>query len=78
MRRLVQNKMSRRYVTAGDAWTDDIYEALDFEESIRALQFCRKHPELKLQVVLDFQDKKYNLKISIDRLRSEDPAGYVR
>jgi len=71
MRKLVQNKVSRRYVTAGEAWTDDIYEALDFGGSIRALQFCRKHPELKLQVVLDFQDKQYNLKISMDATQSE-------
>jgi hypothetical protein len=48
---------------SSDKWTKDASVAIDFEKTERALRFVQNNPHLDIQIVLNFEDKKYDLKL---------------
>jgi len=61
MRILLQQKDSGLYFKDVDSWTGDATEALDFVSSTTALEFCAANKLNTVQVVLKFEDEKYEI-----------------
>ena len=61
MKVLVQRCDTGQYCMRRDGWTNDCDEAQDFETSVRALDFCRKSDVANAQVVLKFENGRYDL-----------------
>ena len=61
MRVLLQHKETQLYIKEVDAWTPDKHEAMDFRSSTEAIGFWEKHHTPNVQVVLTFQDERYDI-----------------
>jgi hypothetical protein len=61
MRILLQNCKNHFYYRADGAWTPHPDEALDFESSVRALDFCRLHRPSNVQIILKFPNDRYDI-----------------
>jgi hypothetical protein len=61
MRILLQRKDSVLYFKDVDSWTGDPTEAMDFVSSSAALEFCAANRLDTVQVVLKFEDEKYEI-----------------
>ena len=76
MKVVLQNKLSRFYYGMDDNWTADHSQARDFASSLNALDFVQKKKIEHSQVVLKFQDTKYDIVLhsfsdSLDRKRAD-------
>ncbi len=61
MRILLQHKDSGLYFKDVDSWTGDPGEAMDFVSSSTALEFCATNKLDLVQVVLKFEEEKYEI-----------------
>ena len=61
MRILLQRKDSGLYFKDVDSWTGDPAEAMDFVSSTTALEFCAVNKLDTVQVVLKFENEKYEI-----------------
>jgi len=61
MRILLQQKDSGLYFRDVDSWTGDVSEAMDFVNSTAAIEFCATNQLEAVQVVLKFEDEKYEI-----------------
>lgn len=61
MRIVLQQKESGLYLKDLNAWVRAGSEAMDFLSSTAALDFCRTHKLAGLQVVLKFEEEKYEI-----------------
>lgn len=61
MRILLQHKGSGLYFKDINAWTRDPAEAMDFVSSSIALEFCAANKLYTVQLVLKFEDEKYEI-----------------
>ena len=61
MRILLQRKDTGLYFKDVDSWTGDTAEAMDFVSSTTALEFCAANKLDTVQVVLKFEDEKYEI-----------------
>jgi len=61
MRILLQRKESGLYFKDVDSWTGDTVEAMDFVSSSTALEFCATNKLDMVQVVLKFEDERYEI-----------------
>ena len=61
MRILLQHKDSGLYFKDVGSWTGDTAEAMDFVSSGAALEFCAASKLVAVQVVLKFEDEKYEI-----------------
>ncbi len=61
MRILLQRKDSGLYFKDVDSWTGDTAEAMDFVSSSTALEYCAVNKLDAVQVVLKFEDEKYEI-----------------
>lgn len=61
MRILLQNKETGLYFKDIDAWVRSGLEAMDFVSSSAAIDFCIANKLNGLQVVLKFEDQRYEI-----------------
>jgi hypothetical protein len=61
MRILLQRKDTGLYFKDVDSWTGDVLEAMDFVSSTTAIEFCEANKLDAVQVVLKFEDEKYEI-----------------
>lgn len=61
MRILLQQKDTGLYFKDVDSWTADAAEAMDYVNSTAAIEFCVANKLDAVQVVLKFQDEKYEI-----------------
>lgn len=61
MKVVLQNKLSRFYLGNDGKWTADHSKVRDFESSLRAMDFLQANKMENTQVVLKFQDTKYDI-----------------
>lgn len=61
MRILLQRKDTGLYFKDVDSWTGDALEAMDFVSSTTAIEFCSANKLDAIQVVLKFEDEKYEI-----------------
>ncbi len=61
MRILLQHRESGLYFKDVGAWTGDTTEAMDFVSSGAAIEFCATNRLDSVQVVLKFEDEKYEI-----------------
>jgi hypothetical protein len=63
MRVVIQNRITNRYFLSSDKWVEDPSLAIEFENTKRALEFLQQQHEPNLQIVLSFEDNKYNINL---------------
>jgi hypothetical protein len=61
MKVVLQNKLSRFYFGNDGRWTADHSKARDFGTSLKAMDFLQANKVEQAQVVLKFQDTKYDI-----------------
>lgn len=61
MRILLQHKDTGLYFGDINSWCADASEAADFVSSTQAIEFCSAHKLGAVQVVLKFEDEKYEI-----------------
>ena len=61
MRILLQQRDTGLYFKDIDSWTGDKSEAMDFVSATTAIEFCAANKLDAVQVVLKFEDEKYEI-----------------
>jgi len=61
MRIVLQHKETGLYFEDLDTWTRDSLEAMDFVSSTAAIEFCRNNKIDYVQIVLKFDQEKYDI-----------------
>jgi hypothetical protein len=61
MRILLQQKDTGLYFRDINSWCADAWDAMDFVSSTKALEFCAVNQLEAVQVVLKFEDEKYEI-----------------
>jgi hypothetical protein len=71
MKVLLQDLDTHLYFKGLAGWTDDPSEALDFQDTSRAIEFWNDNDLLKVQVVLKYNDTKHDVVFAVlpDRQR---------
>ena len=64
MRVLIQNLKSMLFLKELGSWTKNSDEAMNFETTVKALRFHRKHRLKGIQVVIKFERDSYGLPLS--------------
>ena len=65
MKVFLQHTRTLKYIEAPDAWTPRISEALEFEDSGEAIQFCLDHELPEMRVVLHFPEFDYDVHLPV-------------
>lgn len=65
MRILLQHKGTGLYLRDVDAWSANSAEALDFVSSTAALDFCTANHVDQVQLVLRFEEEKYDIVLPV-------------
>jgi hypothetical protein len=71
MRILLQQKQTGLYFKDINAWDADPAEALDFLSSTAAIDFCVANKISDVQIVLKFDEQRYDIVLPVLRERSE-------
>jgi hypothetical protein len=77
MRILLQQKDTGLYFKDVDSWTRANLEAMDFVSSTAAIDFCTVNKLSEVQVVLKFDEQKYDIVLPVmpnSTLTSERPS----
>ncbi len=77
MRVLVQQKDSGLYLQELNSWSRRSSEALDFLSSTAAIDFCLAHHVSGVQLVLKFDEQRYDIVMPLMPQVSERPAAAV-
>jgi hypothetical protein len=67
MRILLQQKETGLYFRDINAWTPKSQEAMDFVSSTAAIDFCVQNNLNDLQLVLKFEEEKYDIVMAVQR-----------
>jgi hypothetical protein len=73
MRILLQQKESGLYFRDIDAWDPDPAEAMDFLSSTAAIDFCVANKISGVQLVLKFDEQKYDIVMPVFPAPGESP-----
>jgi hypothetical protein len=65
MRVLIRNRDTGQYIQGPGQWTADPEQAADFKRSARALLFAAEERLGRVEVVLSFEDPRYNITLPI-------------
>ena len=65
MRILLQQKDTGLYFKQLDSWVRQHSEAMDFVSSTAALDFCKRNKLAGVQMVLKFEEQKYELVLPV-------------
>jgi hypothetical protein len=61
----IQNCSTFEFYGLNGAWTKEAQSARDFQNSALALEFCQRHQLDDVQIVMKFEQDKYNLNLSV-------------
>jgi hypothetical protein len=73
MRILLQHKQTGQYFRDIDAWISDASRAMDFVSSTAAIDFCVSNKLRDLQLVLKFEEQRYDIVMPMEPLRFSRP-----
>lgn len=73
MRILLQQKDSGLYFKDIDAWDPDPAEAMDFLSSTTAMEFCVANRISNVQLVLKFDEQRYDIVLPVLPPPSDEP-----
>lgn len=65
MRILLQQRDTGLYFKDIDAWVRNSAEAMDFLSSTAAIEFCVRNRVLRVQLVLKFEEQKYDIVLPV-------------
>ena len=71
MRILLQQKQTGLYFKDINAWDPDPTEAMDFLSSTAAIDFCVANKISHVQIVLKFDEQRYDIVLPVLKDRSE-------
>jgi hypothetical protein len=74
MRIVVQQKESGLYFKDVGAWVPNGAEAMDFVSSTSALDFCVLNKLTDVQIVLKFQEERYEIVLPVQRQSTRVPT----
>lgn len=78
MRIVLQQKQTGLYFKDIDAWVRTSSEAMDFVNSTAAIEFCALNKLMEVQLVLKFEEEKYDIVLPLhplQELRTERSSG---
>lgn len=65
MRVLLQHQSTQLYLTNDDKWSADNWQAKDFGTSLKAMDFLQRFKVRSTNIVLKFDDPKYDIVLRI-------------
>lgn len=65
MRIILQDQHSRRYFKAGNGWTAEIDDAMDFHQVVLAIDFARGLKLAHLNLLMYFGDPRYDVRLNL-------------
>ena len=65
MKVLLQDLESRLYFKGMGGWTNEASEALDFENTSRAIEFWKDNDLLNVQIMLKYVDARYDVVLDV-------------
>ncbi len=74
---VIQQTDSRRFLAGDEEWVADPHEALTFDDTRQALQYCRRHTLQNVRLVVFFRDKKVSLLLYVPGSKTPAPAGVL-
>ena len=66
MKTLLRNSRTGVYFQGLSAWTNDLRDAFDFKAPERAVRFAKDAGLKKVELVLAFEDPRYNVQLPVD------------
>ena len=75
---VIQHLETRRFLAGPEAWVDDSHEALLFNDTRHALNYCRREELENVRLVVFFRDKKVSLLLYVPGSRTPVPAGVMK
>jgi hypothetical protein len=69
MRILLQQKQTGLYFSDIDSWVRSASQAMDFVSSTAAIEFCVSNKLTDVQLVLKFEEQKYDIVMPMQRPR---------
>jgi len=75
MRILLQQKETGFYFKDVGSWVRDTSEAMDFVSSTAAIDFCVTNKLPGVQLVLKFQDQKFDIVLPVQPVTDSQPKG---
>jgi hypothetical protein len=61
MKVFVQHALSFQYLKRDFGWTTNCSDAMEFGTSLQAMEFCWRYNLSEIQVVLKFEDARYDI-----------------
>jgi len=65
MKVLLQDLKSRLYLQGVGGWTANTNEALDFQNTSRAIEFWRDNDLLNVQIVLNYTENRHDMVLDV-------------
>lgn len=65
MRILIRNPGNSRYLDPSECWVESFLDALEFDNPVAALEFCKSRGLTTAQIVLKFDDEIYDVALSL-------------
>ena len=65
MKVLLQDLETRLYFKGMGGWTNETSDALDFENTSRAIEFWRDNDLLNVQIILKYGEAKYDVVLDV-------------
>jgi hypothetical protein len=65
MKVLVQKREATLYFGTAESWTSNAADALDFQNTLRALDFLETSRIGDAQIVLKFEDERYDIRLNL-------------
>jgi hypothetical protein len=74
MKVLVQKRETPLYLGPAESWTADSSRAIDFQTSLRAIEFLAASRMSEGQIILKFADDRYDIRLDF-QARAADTLG---
>jgi hypothetical protein len=65
MKIVIQSSTTKEYFVGNGRWTKDVAKAKEFSQTVAALMECTHNNLTEVQIVLRFQDPRYNLSLPV-------------
>ena len=72
MRIVLQHKLTGLYFKDVESWVRNAADAMDFVSSTAAIEFCVTNRLNELQLVLRFEEQKYDIVMPLEEPRSRE------
>jgi hypothetical protein len=74
---VIQQIDTRQFLAHEQEWVADSHEALTFNDTRQALQYCRRHALRNVRLVVFFRDNKVSLLLYVPGSKAPAPAGVL-